>query len=191
MGTPVQVARRLLGQRLVRSADGLRTAGIIVETEAYLGVEDKAAHSFGGRQTPRTRTMFAIGGTGYVYLNYGLHRLVNVVVGPVGRPQAVLIRALEPTEGVAEMRLRRPQARLLTELCSGPGKLGAALAVDLTLDGCDLCLGEELFLERVRRRCHAEREIVTTTRIGVEYAEEWAAAPLRFYLRDNPHVSRR
>jgi DNA-3-methyladenine glycosylase len=94
---PQTVARELLGQRLVRQVAGERIAGLIVETEAYMGVKDKAAHSFGGRRTSRTETMFADGGTAYVYLNYGLHHLFNVVTDSIDVPTAVLIRAIEPT----------------------------------------------------------------------------------------------
>ena len=186
---PVEVARRLLGQRLFHVVDGQRVAGLIVETEAYLGYRDRAAHSFNWRRTPRTQTMFADGGTAYVFLNYGIHHLLNIVVGRVDAPQAVLLRAVEPTEGLELMRRRRPKARTDRDLCSGPGKIGAAFAVDRTHDGTDLVTSPRLGVERVRRRAIAETRIVTTTRIGVEYAGPWAMAPLRFYLRDNAHVS--
>jgi DNA-3-methyladenine glycosylase len=186
---PVRVARRLLGQRLVHMVDGQRTAGLIVETEAYLGYEDKAAHSYNWRKTERTRTMFADGGTAYVFLNYGIHHLLNIVVATVDVPQAILIRAVEPTEGRDLMRTRRPKARRDTDLCSGPGKVGAAFAVDRSHDGTDLAISPTLFVERVRRRAFPSAQIVATTRVGVDYAGEWAAAPLRFYLRGNPHVS--
>jgi DNA-3-methyladenine glycosylase len=188
---PVTVARRLLGQRLVHIVDGQRLAGLIVETEAYLGYEDKAAHSFGWRKTPRTQTMFADGGTAYVFLNYGIHRLLNVVVAEPEQPQAVLLRALEPTEGLDAMYRRRAKAKRETDLCSGPGKLGAAMGIDLAHDGHDLTTSDTLFVERARRRCLPTRGITVRPRIGVGYAEEWADAPLRFYVADNPHVSRR
>ncbi|MEO0515385.1 MAG: DNA-3-methyladenine glycosylase [Planctomycetota bacterium] len=186
---PITVARALLGQRLVSTLGGVRVAGLIVETEAYLGYQDKAAHSFNWRKTERTQTMFADGGTAYVFLNYGIHHLLNIVVAEVDQPQAVLIRAVEPTEGLVTVRQRRPKARRDTDLCSGPGKLGAAFAVDRTHDGIDLATSESLFVERLRQRAVAAPKIVTTTRVGIDYAGEWAAAPLRFYLRGNPHVS--
>lgn len=186
---PVTVARALLGQRLVSTIGDVRVAGLIVETEAYLGYEDKAAHSFNWRKTPRTQTMFADGGTAYVFLNYGIHHLLNIVVAEVDQPQAVLIRAVEPTEGLAAMRPRRPKARRDTDLCSGPGKLGAAFGVDRRHDGLDLVHSESLFVEQVRQRAFANQKIVTTMRVGIDYAAEWAQAPLRFYLRGNPHVS--
>lgn len=185
------VARRLLGQRLVHVVDGVRCAGLIVETEAYLGFQDKAAHSYNWRKTPRTQTMFTDGGTAYVFLNYGIHRLLNIVVAQVDQPQAVLLRAIEPTEGLNAMRQRRPKAKRDTDLCSGPGKLGSAMGIELQRDGTDLATSDTLFVERVRTRCLPTTRIVVRPRIGVDYAQEWADAPLRFYIAGNPHVSRR
>ena len=185
----VTVAKALLGQRLVHVISGVRTAGLIVETEAYLGVEDRAAHSYGGRRTQRTETMYADGGTAYVFLNYGIHYLLNVVVARAGVPQAVLLRAVAPTEGLDAMRRRRPKARRDTDLCSGPGKLGAAFAVDRSQNGADLTVSSALYIERLRRRAPPADRIVAAPRVGVDYAGEWAAKPLRFYLRGNPHVS--
>ncbi|MEM9418763.1 MAG: DNA-3-methyladenine glycosylase [Planctomycetota bacterium] len=186
---PVTVARALLGQKLVHQHRGTCVAGLIVETEAYLGKPDKAAHSHDGKRTPRTQTMFADGGTAYVFLNYGIHHLLNVVVAEREQPQAVLIRAIEPTEGLVTMRDRRPKAKNDTDLCSGPGKLGAAFGVDLSHDGIDLVNNPSLYIEQLRRRALPDRLIQTTTRVGVDYAKEWAQAPLRFYIKGNPHVS--
>ncbi len=187
---PVTVARELLGQRLVHIVDGQRIAGIIVETEAYLGVQDRAAHSFGGRRTARTATMYADGGTAYVFLNYGIHHLLNIVTDGVEVPTAVLLRAIEPTEGVPTMYRYRPAARRETGLCSGPGKLGAAFAIDRTHDGMDLVTSPALFVERVRKKPLPKKSIVVSRRIGVDYAGAWAVKPLRFHLSGNPHVSR-
>ncbi len=186
---PVTVARALLGQRLVSIIAGQRVAGLIVETEAYLGYKDKAAHSFNWRKTERTQTMFADGGTAYVFLNYGIHHLLNIVVARIDQPQAVLLRAVEPTEGLGVMRERRPKAKRDADLASGPGKLGAAFGINRGDDGTDLVTSPALFVEQLRQRALPDRQIVTTTRIGVAYAQEWSGAPLRFYLRDNPHVS--
>lgn len=186
---PVTVAKALLGQRLVHITDGVRVAGLIVETEAYLGYEDKAAHSFNWRRTERTKTMFADGGTAYVFLNYGLHHLLNIVVAEVDVPQAVLLRAVEPTEGLEAMFERRPKAKRDRDLCSGPGKLGAAFGVDRSHDGTDMATSANLFVERVRQRTMPAKQIVTTTRVGVDYAGKWADAPLRFYVAGNAHVS--
>lgn len=190
---PVTLARALLGQVLVRVLDdGTRLAGRIVETEAYLGVVDRAAHSYGGRRTPRNAAMWGPAGHAYVYFVYGLHHCMNVVAEHAGTPTAVLIRALEPLEGLARMRAhragKRPAERLRdADLCSGPAKLAQALRVDRTLDGADLVRGDALFLERGART--PARGIVAAPRIGVAYAAEWADQPMRFYVAGNPHVS--
>lgn len=189
-GDPISVARRLLGQRLVRVVNGNRLAGIIVETEAYLGIEDRASHSFAGRHTPRNSAMYQRGGTTYVFLNYGIHHLVNVVTEKTGQPSAVLIRALEPSEGIDAMFQRRPQAQTIRDLCSGPGKLTEALMIDLACNGSDLVSSPELFIEQIRKRRLPENSIQTSSRIGIAYAAEWADKPLRFFIKNNPHVSR-
>ncbi len=183
------VARRLLGQRLVHIVDGERRSGVILETEAYLGPEDKAAHSFGGRRTRRTETMYMDGGTAYVYLNYGIHHLVNIVVLGVDQPHAVLVRAVDPVEGLPSMRAARPKARADRDLCSGPGKLGAALGINLSHDGLDLTESGSLFVERVRPRALPRARVAACPRIGVDYAAEWAPRPLRFCVRDHPGLS--
>lgn len=185
----VSVARALLGQQLVRMENGRRLAGLIVETEAYLGEEDKAAHSFGGRRTNRTEPMYGDGGTVYVFLNYGIHCLLNFAVQKMDQPHAVLIRALEPTEGIERMQQLRPAAKRTNDLCSGPGKLAAALAIDRSWNHEDAVTSQRLFVERLHAGDLPDDKIVSAARIGVDYAAEWAALPLRFYLRDNPHVS--
>jgi DNA-3-methyladenine glycosylase len=187
---PVTVARRLLGQRLVRVLDGQRLAGIIVETEAYLGDEDRAAHTFGGRRTARNESMYLPGGHAYVYFTYGMHHCLNVVCGAADEGVAVLVRAVEPTEGVAGMFARLSRARKATDLCSGPAKLTQALAIDRDLDGVDLKSDPRLFIERVRLRALPGRQIDSTPRVGVDYAGPWAYKLLRFIIRRNPHVSR-
>jgi DNA-3-methyladenine glycosylase len=189
---PVTLAKALLGQRLVRMHDGHRLAGIIVETEAYLGVPDKAAHTFGGRNTARVASMWKEGGTAYVYFTYGMHYCMNVVAGDEGDPVAVLLRALEPVEGLERMRENRG-ARITkdTQLCSGPARLCEALAIDRELDGTDLTMSDALFIEQVRARPLSDRQIVKAPRVGVHYAGEWASKPLRFYMRDSAHVSKK
>jgi DNA-3-methyladenine glycosylase len=182
------VARDLLGQRLVVPApDGTRVAGIIVETEAYRGPEDRASHAYGGRRTARTETMYAIGGTAYVFFVYGMHYHFNVVTGPADVPHAVLVRAVEPTEGVDVMRARRP-GRAAHEVASGPGKLCAALGIGRALDGADL-RGDRVWIERAARVPAAA--VATGRRIGIDYAEGWTERPWRFWIRGNPFVSRR
>ncbi len=188
---PVTMAQRLLGQRLVRIVEGERLAGIIVEAEAYLGAEDRAAHTFGGRRTRRNESMYREGGHAYVYFTYGMHHCLNVVCGKQDEGVAVLIRAVEPTKGIERMRLCRPRARGVYDLCSGPGKVCASLSIDLTFNGVDLRSSDELFIERVRSRAISSKLIGRTPRIGVSYAGDWAARPLRMFIRGNPHVSGR
>jgi len=193
----VTVARGLLGQKLVRVVNGRALSGIIVETEAYLGAIDKAAHTCNGLRTARNASMWGDGGCAYVYFTYGMHHCMNVVAGRKGDPVAVLIRALEPVEGIEQMRRRRRAGRPRRktpvrdiDLCSGPAKLTSALGIDLALDGADLVSGSALFVRRMRARAHRGSAIVVTPRIGVSYAGAWADRPLRFLLRDSKHVSR-
>ena len=187
----VSVARSLLGQRLVTCVGGERTSGIVVETEAYLGPLDKAAHTYGNRRTARNETMWGDAGHLYVYFVYGMHHCANVVAGAAGEPVAVLLRALEPDHGTEAMFERRPGARRDTDLCSGPGKLCQALGISRGLDGADLVNGEQVTVERLRQRCLPASRIASGSRVGIGYAEEWQRKKLRFWVRDNPHVSRR
>lgn len=185
----LKIARELLGKRLVVPApSGERVSGRIVEVEAYLGAEDRAAHSYKGRRTARTETMFARGGTAYVFFVYGMHHQFNVVTGPEGLPHALLVRALEPEEGVELMKRRRP-ARNDRGLTSGPGKLCQALGIDRSFDGEDLTEGR-VWIEDAGIRVKPE-EVAAGPRIGVDYAGEDALQPFRFWLRDNPFVSRK
>jgi len=183
------VARELLGKRLVvPAADGARVSGLIVETEAYMGPEDKASHAFGGRRTGRTEMMYARGGTVYVYLIYGLHHQFNVVTGAEGVPHAVLVRALEPEEGAALMRARRGLEDV-RRLASGPGKLCQALALDRSYNGEDLTR-TRAWIEDAGRR-FGPREIARGPRVGIDYAQEYAARPWRFWVKGSPFVSRK
>lgn len=189
------LAKTLIGQRLVRVLDdGTRLSGLIVETEAYLGVRDRAAHAFGGRRTDRNESMYQRAGTLYVYFTYGMHHCMNVVCGEVGEPTAVLLRALEPTEGIDRMRAHR-SARTVrelreTDLCSGPAKLCQALSIDRSQDGIDLVGSGEILVERTRSRAMADKKLVNTSRVGVDYAGAWARRRLRWYLRGSAHASR-
>ena len=182
------VARELLGRLLVVPApDGTRVSGIIVETEAYRGPQDRACHAYGGRRTDRTRTMYEIGGTAYVYFVYGMYHQFNVVTNVQDVPHAALVRAIEPVEGVEWMRKRR-HGRADESLTSGPGKLCLALGIDRALDRADL-LGERVFVEEGRGP-FPRSAIATGPRIGIDYAGEWANKPWRFWVRNNPFVSR-
>ncbi len=180
----VTVARDLLGHWLVREIAGVRLVGRIVETEAYLGEEDAASHAFRG-PTPRNRSMFGPPGHAYVYLIYGVHHCLNIVTGPEGKGQAVLIRAVEPLEGIERMRQHRKDVPI-RQLTNGPGKLCQAFAIDKSLDGHDLCVGETLWLER---GLPPQETICQSPRIGVRGDEKALTRPWRFYLKNNPFVS--
>lgn len=192
----VTVAKRLLGRHLVRCIDGQRLAGTIVEVEAYLGVEDAAAHTFNGRRTQRNESMYLGGGHAYVYMIYGIHFCLNVVCGQPGDGVAVLVRAIEPTEGIEQIRVNRmacsAAARPLRErdLCSGPGKLTQALQIDRSLDGESLLASQRLWIEEGSGLAVPKSAIGVSPRIGVEYAGQWAVKPLRFFIAGNPHISR-
>jgi DNA-3-methyladenine glycosylase len=181
------VARRLLGKVLVHETPDGVTAGRIVETEAYRGPADRAAHSRGGHRSARNDVMYGPPGHAYVYFIYGMHHCVNVVTQPAGVPEAVLIRALEPIAGIDLMRKRR---ELLVSpswrLCRGPGSLCQALGIDRARNGADLVRGALRVLDRpdVPRG-----QVARSTRIGVAYAGEDAARPWRFFLSGNAAVS--
>lgn len=181
------LARRLLGCVLVRTVRGVRRSGIIVETEAYLGVRDRCSHAFGGRRTPRNESMYAAPGTLYVYFTYGMHYCCNVVCATEGDPQAVLVRALEPLEGLEAMRRARAACDS-RDLCSGPARLCQALSIDRGLDGEDLLRSARVHFEPPPTGW-VPGSIGRSARIGVGDASPWAGRPLRWFLRTNPHVS--
>ncbi|XP_074053082.1 DNA-3-methyladenine glycosylase isoform X2 [Macrotis lagotis] len=190
----ITLARAFLGQILVRRLpDGTKVRGRVVETEAYLGSEDEAAHSKGGRQTPRNKGMFMKPGTLYVYIIYGMYFCMNV--SSQGEGACILLRSLEPVEGLEMMRQlrnahRKGTARALKdrELCNGPSKLCQALAIDKSFDQRDLAEEEAIWLEQGPERPE-EHTVVAAPRIGINYAGEWALKPLRFYIQGNPSVS--
>jgi DNA-3-methyladenine glycosylase len=183
----LEVARDLLGKKLVvPNRNGSRVAGIIVETEAYRGPEDRASHAYSGRRTNRTETMFGIGGTAYVYFVYGMYNQFNVVTNVEDVPHAILVRAVEPAEGLDVMRHRR-RGRSEYELTSGPGRLCLALGIDRQLDKADL-LGERVWIEEAVSI--SPRQIARGPRVGIDYAESWIKKPWRFWVRDNPFVSK-
>ncbi|MEO6589386.1 MAG: DNA-3-methyladenine glycosylase [Pyrinomonadaceae bacterium] len=184
----LEIAQGLLGKILVVPAEsGERVSGIIVETEAYLGAEDKAAHSYNNRRTKRTETMFAIGGTVYIFFIYGMYFQFNVVAGKKEVPHAILIRAVEPFENVEIMRVRRGKMAD-KNLTSGPGKLCIALDIDRRFNNADLTKNE-IWLEDGEQ--FSTEKITCGKRIGIDYAEEYAEKPWRFWIKDNPFVSRR
>lgn len=183
----IEVCHDLIGQYFFSNHEGVVTGGRIVEAEAYCGPEDLGAHTSGSRRTPRNEAMYGPKGHAYIYLIYGMYWCINAVCGPADKPQACLIRALEPVIGLDEMRLRlnAPDARTNT-LCRGPGKLCRALALDKAHYGADL-LHDKVFLLPGNL---AENEIVgASPRINIDYAGEYKEKPWRFYLRKNPCVS--
>lgn len=182
------LALHLLGKQLFTLIDGVLTGGIIVETEAYNGVLDKASHAYGGRFTNRTKTMYGQGGISYVYLCYGIHHLFNVVTGGENTPHAVLIRGLDPIKGLDIMLSRRNMSALKPNLTAGPGALAKAMGIDSNLNAKDL-LGDEIWIED-NGIYYAEDQIVAAPRIGVAYAEDHALLPWRFYVKGNRFVSK-
>jgi len=183
----VAVARDLLGKVLVTNFDGERTSGRIVEVEAYNGVIDRASHAWSGRRTRRTEIMYGAGGAAYVYLIYGIHHLFNVVTNKKDVPHAVLVRALEPMDGIPVMLERTGKPVLDHTLTRGPGNLSRAMGL-LTLHTGSSLLGEEIFIGDDGFR-PKKTDIVASPRIGVDYAGEDAALPYRFFIRGNPYVS--
>ncbi len=180
----LDVARELLGKYLVRRHQLGTTTGRIVETEAYVGPEDKACHASRGR-TPRTEVMFGEAGHAYVYFIYGFHYMLNIVTEPEGFPAAVLIRAVEPVRGLSLMKKRRATDKP-HNLASGPGKLCQAFAIDRTLNGGDLC-GNILYISDARE---PPPKILATPRIGVDYAGKWKLKPFRFLIGGNAFISK-
>lgn len=186
------VAQALLGKVLVHEIDGQRLSAKIVETEAYMGIEDKAAHSFGGKRTQRVEVMYGGPGCAYVFLIYGMYNCFNVVTREEGIPQAVLVRAVEPVEGfelMSQNRFNKHYNQLtktqMKGLTNGPGKLCKALAIDRRLNGEDLC-DSRLYIEEGGPELVT---IVSAKRVGIDYAEEAKDFYWRFYIKDNQYVS--
>jgi DNA-3-methyladenine glycosylase len=182
----VRIARALLGKVLVTVWDGMRTSGRIVETEAYAGLQDKASHAYRG-QTPRTQVLFETSGTAYVYLCYGLHQMFNIATAGAGVPHAVLIRAIEPLEGIEEMLQRTGKKTLDASLTRGPGNVGRAFGFHRSQSGLSL-QSDVLFIADDGYEPTGD-VIGISPRIGVDYAGADALLPYRFYLRGNPYVS--
>lgn len=181
------VARELLGQRLVRELDGQRLSGLIVETEAYIGPDDSASHAYHKRNSSRAGVMFGPPGQSYIYFIYGMHFMLNIVTEAEGFPAAVLIRAIEPQEGVEVMQVNRLAS---PHLSNGPAKLCQALRIDQKLNNWDMTLGQTLWLEPAPPA--PADAIAAGPRIGIDYAQpEDRAAPWRFWLRGNKFVSKK
>lgn len=184
----LEIAKDLLGKILVvPNEKGERVAGKIVETEAYMGEFDKGAHTYKNRRTKRTEVVFHTGGKAYVTLIYGMYYQFNIVVGAENVPRAILIRAVEPVENIEIMRERRGKMKD-TNLTSGPGKLCIAFHIEKDFYAADLT-GEKIWLEEGDKI--SINEIASGKRIGIDYAEEYAEKPWRFWIKDNPFVSRK
>lgn len=178
----VQISRELLGKVLVTRKGNKITSGIITETEAYNGVDDKASHAYNNRRTPRTEIMYGRGGTAYVYLCYGIHSLFNVVTNEKNIPHAVLVRAIQPEKGLKAMLERRGVKAAGKKTFSGPGSVSQALGIHFSDTGANLS-GNKIWLEDAGNRI-LPRQIKVTPRIGVDYAEEDAFLPYRFFIDD-------
>lgn len=186
----VQIAEDLLGKFLVSKVDGILTSGIIVETEAYKAPEDKASHAFGNKFTKRTKTLFENGGIAYIYLVYGFHHLFNIVTAKKGIAHAVLIRALEPIDNIDVMMKRRNKNKLDENLSNGPGKLTQALGITIGLNGIDLCEDNSLInIEDIKINYKPEN-IISSPRVGIDYAEEYIDKPWRFRVKNNKWIGK-
>ena len=184
---PTQIAKELLGKILVTQFDQVITSGRIVETEAYAGISDRASHAYGGRRTNRTEVMYRNGGAAYVYLCYGIHSLFNVITNKLDEPHAILIRALEPIEGIGIMLQRTGKQKLDYSLTRGPGNVSKALGLDTRHSGISL-FNNEIFIAddgfKLKRG-----SILATERIGVDYAGKDAKLLYRFIIKSNPYLS--
>lgn len=184
----IQISKDLLGKYLFTRLNGDSiTGGMIVETEAYMGSVDKAAHSYGNRRTKRTEVMYESGGVAYVYLCYGIHSMFNVITNKKDIPEAVLIRAVHPTHGINTILERRNKNKLQRNVAGGPGMLTKALGIDLIHDGLDLT-GDKIWIEDLDVQI-SDEDVLSSPRVGVDYAEEDAKNPWRFRIRNSEWTS--
>ena len=183
------ISRALLGKVLCTNFHNKLTSGIIVETEAYAGVTDKASHAYGGRRTKRTETMYAKGGSAYVYLCYGIHHLFNIVTNNENIPHAVLIRAVQPLDGIDIMLGRRNLKNISNRLTAGPGILSQAMGISVQISGQSL-LDKQIWIEnREKNNPLKNFKIISSPRVGVQYAGKDAQNPWRFQVENSPWVS--
>lgn len=184
----ITLAKNLLGKILVRKIDGKTIKSLITETEAYVGPEDKGSHAYNNKRTKRTETMFKEGGHAYIYLIYGMYNCLNIVCSEKDKPEAVLIRSVEPLNEIEYIKNNRNiKSKKIEDLTNGPGKLCQALKIDTSLDGIDLLNNYELYIEDN----NFEKEIVSTKRINIDYAEEYAQKLWRFYIKDHKFISKK
>jgi DNA-3-methyladenine glycosylase len=184
----VDLSEALLGKFLCTNIEGCYTSGMIVETEAYRAPEDKASHAYGNRRTKRTETMYDSGGHAYIYLCYGIHHLFNVVTGPQGYAHAILIRAIEPVEGIGHMLQRRKMAAINPRLSNGPGILTKALGLDIKWNGESLLKRKHIWIED-RHSTIGSQAIIRSPRVGVDYAGECSSWNWRFRIKQNSWCS--
>ncbi|HLF34255.1 MAG TPA: DNA-3-methyladenine glycosylase [Cyclobacteriaceae bacterium] len=183
----LEIARDLLGKTLVTKIGNNITSGIIVETEAYRP-DDRASHAYLRKKTKRNSVMFCEGGIAYVFINYGIHYLFNVVTNLEGEPDAILVRGLEPVSGIETMMARRNKS-VPARITSGPGALSQAMGIDLKLNGINL-RGNTVWIEDNKSLNSNKMDIISSTRIGIDYAGKHASLPWRFYIRDNVWISK-
>ena len=183
----LSIAQELLGKVLLTNFEGDLTSGIIVETEAYEGLTDKASHAYGGKKTNRTKTMYESGGVAYVYLCYGMHHLFNIVTNKVNIPHAILIRAVEPLDGLSIMLKRRNKNNKDLKLTSGPGSMTKALGITMSNSGESL-MNQIIWLEDQNIKIK-KKNIISSPRVGIPYAEEDISNPWRFRIQNNPWTS--
>ncbi len=184
----LDISKKLLGKRLHSKIGGVETAGIIVETEAYRGSDDKACHAYGGNRSPRSLSMYKEGGHAYVYICYGIHPLFNIVTSSKGKAEVVLIRALQPVKGIEEMKLRRNQHKEIN-LCNGPGKLTQALGITKLHNEAILYNSTaEIWLEEGMNI--PNDDILTGPRVGLSTAQECMNWPWRFRIKGNKFTSK-
>jgi DNA-3-methyladenine glycosylase len=184
----VAISKDLIGKYLFTCIDGVITGGYIVETEAYNGITDRASHAFGNRITPRTSTMFMQGGIAYVYLCYGIHEMFNIVTNTEGQPHAILIRAINPTDGIEAMQVRRNMPVPKPTITKGPGSVAKAMGISRAINTFSL-QGDTIWIED-RGLFFPDESIAAVPRVGVDYAGDDALLPYRFYIKGNPYVSK-
>ena len=177
----VKIAKDLLGKVIYTQLDGEVTAGIITETEAYNGIDDKACHAYNNKRTKRTQTMYLKGGVCYVYLCYGIHHLLNIVTSKKNDPKAVLIRGIKPVKGISLMLKRRNKKQFTSQCNNGPGKISVSMGINNEFNGVSL-IRDQIWLED-QGKIIKDNEIIVTKRVGIDYAEEDAHLLYRFILK--------
>ena len=182
----IKISRKLLGKVLCTNFQGQLTSGIIVETEAYAGINDKASHAYGNKKTNRTKIMYDSGGVAYIYLCYGMHHLFNIVTNKKNIPHAILIRAIQPLTGINSMLKRKNKQKKNFNLTSGPAKLTKALGITTNQNGISL-LNNIIWIEN--KKNIPDKQIIASPRVGIPYAEEHILNPWRFRIKDNPWTS--